>query len=70
MSKPRYIFELKEIENDDAQEVGSKAANLSEMAQLGFPIPQGFVISLRACEDFIEQNNLNKSYRYRYHQPN
>src|SRR3989344_880375 len=61
MSKPRYIFELKEIENDDAQEVGSKAANLSEMAQLGFPIPQGFVISLRACEDFIEQNNLNKS---------
>lgn len=63
MSKLRYIFELKEIEGDNALEVGSKAANLGEMAQAGFPIPQGFVISPRAFNDFIEQNNLNKALR-------
>ncbi|KAF0247486.1 MAG: pyruvate water dikinase, partial [bacterium] len=61
MSKLKYIFGFEEIESDNAQEVGPKAVSLSEMAQLGFPIPQGFVISPRAFEDFIEQNNLNKT---------
>lgn len=63
MSKLNYIYVFDKIESDNFLEVGPKAANLGEMAQAGFTIPQGFVISPRAFDDFVEQNNLNKALR-------
>ena len=37
--------------------LGGKGANLCEMTKIGFPVPQGFVITTEAC---IEYNKLEK----------
>jgi pyruvate,orthophosphate dikinase len=44
------------------EEVGSKAFNLMRMAQLGLPIPPGFVIGTQFCHDYLEgSRNLSSS---------
>ncbi|MCP3979942.1 MAG: pyruvate, phosphate dikinase [bacterium] len=35
--------------------LGGKGANLAEMTNLGIPVPAGFTISTRACNQYIEQ---------------
>jgi pyruvate,orthophosphate dikinase len=34
--------------------LGGKGANLSEMGELGLPVPPGFIISTKACELFYK----------------
>ena len=42
--------------------LGGKGANLSEMTNLGFPVPPGFIISTEVCEIFYKNNkSLNKN---------
>lgn len=36
--------------------LGGKGANLAEMTNLGLPIPQGFIITTEACNDFLHKN--------------
>jgi len=34
--------------------LGGKGANLAQMAKLGLPVPPGFTISTKVCEDFYK----------------
>ena len=36
--------------------LGGKGANLAQMAKLGLPVPPGFTISTKVCEDFYKNN--------------
>ena len=36
--------------------LGGKGANLAQMAALGLPVPPGFTISTKVCEDFYKNN--------------
>jgi pyruvate,water dikinase len=42
----------------DTEEAGGKAANLSEMTQLGFPVPPGFCVTSPSLEYHVEANGL------------
>ena len=40
--------------------LGGKGANLSEMEQLGLPVPPGFTISTKVCDLFYNNNKKLK----------
>jgi len=54
--KPIVWFE--EVDKDDISLVGGKGANLGEMIQAGFPIPEGFIITSDAYFTFLNLNNF------------
>ena len=40
--------------------LGGKGANLSQMGRMGLPVPPGFTISTRVCEQFYkDKKKLN-----------
>ena len=43
----------------DVRLVGSKAANLARLFQAGFPVPNGFVVTAIAFEQFLTDNKLD-----------
>lgn len=51
---------FKEIDKHDIPLVGGKGANLGEMTHAGFPVPEGFAVTVEAYEQFLVQNNLHK----------
>ncbi|HEY3474618.1 MAG TPA: PEP/pyruvate-binding domain-containing protein, partial [Anaerolineales bacterium] len=51
-----YVMPLSVLRRADASQVGAKAANLGELAQAGFPVPDGFVITTQAFDDFLKLN--------------
>jgi phosphohistidine swiveling domain-containing protein len=53
-----YVMLLHALTRADVGRVGSKAANLGELAQTGLPVPDGFVLTTRAFDHFIELNKL------------
>src|SRR4030043_458687 len=61
MSAQPLILEFKEINKEDSSIVGGKGANLGEMVNSGFPVPQGFAITIYAYDIFLKENNLLKS---------
>jgi pyruvate,orthophosphate dikinase len=38
--------------------LGSKGANLAEMANIGIPVPPGFTVSTQVCNAYLEKNAL------------
>jgi len=63
MSAQPIIAFFKEIDKNDTALVGGKCANLGEMTQAGFPVPNGFAITIAAYELFLKENGLiNKIY--------
>ena len=54
---------FKDIDKHDTNLVGGKCANLGEMTQAGFPVPNGFAITIKAYDLFLKENDLvNKIY--------
>jgi len=53
-----YVETAKNLSKDDIPKVGGKGANLSEMFNAGFPVPEAFFITVDAYKKFIELNNL------------
>jgi pyruvate, orthophosphate dikinase len=52
-SCPRIVFFLPGLNGNLAAECyGNKAAGLSEMASAGIPVPPGFVLPVRICEEY------------------
>jgi len=49
---------FKELTKEDIPLVGGKGANLGEMTQAGLPVPEGFMVTAKAYESFIEENGL------------
>src|SRR3989344_4774929 len=60
MSAQKLVKFFKEIDKNDVASVGGKGANLGEMTQAHFPVPDGFAISVASYDIFLEQNNLRK----------
>ncbi|UCD09986.1 MAG: hypothetical protein JSU79_04920 [Dehalococcoidales bacterium] len=54
-----YILDLNEIVAETKDLVGIKAANLGELSQNGFRVPDGFVITTHAFEEFLEDTGIN-----------
>ena len=59
MKKLIYRFHNKNSkDNINSKEIlGGKGANLAEMAKLGLPVPPGFTISTKVCENFYKHKN-------------
>ena len=47
-----------EITRDDTAEAGGKGANLGDMAQANLPVPPGFVITVRAFRQIVDETGL------------
>jgi pyruvate,water dikinase len=58
-STAHHIAWFSEIRKEDVPLVGGKGANLGEIVNAGFPVPNGYVITANAYYDFIRENNLN-----------
>ncbi len=54
-----HISWFSEISRLNSSQLGEKAANVGEMAALGLPVPNGFVISSQAYYDFIAYTDLS-----------
>ena len=53
--------DLTGLSQTDIEIVGAKAANLGEMAKAGFPVPDGFVLTVEAFTRFISANGIGAS---------
>jgi len=49
----KYVYDFAEGNKDLKDALGGKGANLSEMANLGLPVPPGFVITTEACKVYL-----------------
>lgn len=56
--KDKFILDFEDIDKESVSEAGGKGANLGEMAQAGFAVPPGFVVSAGAYRYFLEQNDF------------
>ena len=54
----KYIKWFREISKKDIGLVGGKGANLGEMTKMRLPVPPGFVVTSRAYDFFLKENNL------------
>ena len=50
------IIWFKDISKEDVGKVGGKGANLGEMFNAQFPIPNGFVVTAQAYKLFLEHS--------------
>lgn len=57
--KPLTLF-FKDIDKDSLAEAGGKGANLGEMTQAKFPVPNGFAVTVASYELFLEHNNISQ----------
>ena len=61
LSMPSHpiLISLKDIQPDMISLVGHKAANLAAIeSEIGLPVPPGFVLTARAFDRFMEENDL------------
>jgi len=58
LSKLIYRFNNQKTQSGFNSKIilGGKGANLAQMAQLGLPVPPGFTITTKVCEDFYKNN--------------
>lgn len=54
----KYVVWFKDVNKEDIDLVGGKGANLGEMAQAGFPVPNGFIVTSHAYYRFLEEDHL------------
>lgn len=61
----QYVYLFSELEAVESQLpdwdavralLGGKGANLGDMTRLGFPVPPGFTVTTRACNDYLQAN--------------
>ncbi|UCD20701.1 MAG: phosphoenolpyruvate synthase [archaeon] len=56
----RDIIWIKDIKKEDVPVAGGKGANLGEMYQAGFNVPNGFVITAQIFKKFIKEAKIKK----------
>ena len=49
----KNVMWFKDIDKHDGNTVGGKGANLGEMTRAGFPVPNGFVVTVHAYRTFL-----------------
>ncbi len=60
MNKLPYTRFFKDLDKNDTPSVGGKSANLGEMTKAGFPVPNGFALTVEAYDHFLEENEITK----------
>lgn len=58
--KEGYVAWLSELSKKDVSIAGGKGANLGEMYNSKFPVPQAFVVTTKGFEFFMEKTGLEK----------
>ena len=56
----KYIKKFQEVKKGDISIVGGKGANLGEMFNAGFPIPDGFCITGATFDEFMKRNKCEQ----------
>ena len=59
MTSLPLVVEFKNIDKDDLSLVGGKGANLGEMTKAGFPVPNGFAVTVPAYDLFLKENDIS-----------
>jgi pyruvate,orthophosphate dikinase len=54
----RYVYEFSEGSAAQKDLLGGKGANLSEMTNLGLPVPPGFTITTDACRVYLQTGDV------------
>ena len=54
----KYIYSFQTGDGKNKVLLGGKGANLCEMTQIGLNVPPGFVITTKACLDYLEHHQL------------
>ena len=58
----KYVYSFKDGKGNMKDILGGKGANLCEMSRLGIPVPNGFIVTTRACQSFYKNNmDINQS---------
>ncbi|GAB3281173.1 pyruvate, phosphate dikinase [Actinocorallia lasiicapitis] len=52
---PKFVYDFTEGNKDLKDLLGGKGANLSEMTNLGLPVPPGFTITTEACRTYLTE---------------
>lgn len=52
MVNKKYVYLFEEGQSNMKELLGSKGANLAEMANIGLPVPPGIIITTEACKEF------------------
>ncbi len=60
MTNLPLVIDFKDIDKDSITLVGGKGANLGEMYKEGFPVPNGFAVTVPAYELFLQENGVAK----------
>jgi pyruvate,water dikinase len=55
-----YILWFEQLSKDSGALAGGKGSNLGEMVKLNLPVPQGFAVTTKAFDRFLEVNRLNE----------
>ena len=65
MNFKQKIYFFSQIKTDGDQSMseilGGKGANIAEMCKLGLPVPPGFTLATRLCNDFLKHKKLSIS---------
>jgi pyruvate,water dikinase len=56
----KNVYWFNEISKSDVGIAGGKGANLGEMFQSGFPVPNGFIVGSNSYFDFIKSTGVDK----------
>ena len=56
--RTKYVYEFSEGNRAEKYLLGGKGANLSEMTNLGLPVPPGFTITTNACRAYMERKKI------------
>jgi phosphoenolpyruvate synthase/pyruvate phosphate dikinase len=54
----RLVTRISGVRRDDLELAGGKGANLGELMQAGFPVPDGFIVSTEAYATVVEEAGL------------
>ncbi len=54
----KYVYSFNEGNKDMRELLGGKGANLAEMINLGFPVPNGFTVTTECCNNYYENNEV------------
>ena len=59
MTSLPLVVKFKDIDKEDLSLVGGKGANLGEMTKAGFPVPDGFAVTVPAYDLFLSENDIS-----------
>jgi len=52
----KYVYSFAEGKKEMKDVLGGKGANLSEMTNLGIPVPPGFIVTTPVCAEYLKKD--------------